>query len=347
MKYSKVHIESFGYELAPVVVTSTELEARLEPLYKALHFAPGQLQVLTGIRERRWWEPGYPVSRGATAAGKKALAAANISPKDIGALVYAGVCRERFEPATACRVAAGLKIGGNAAVFDVSNACLGVINGILEVANRIELGQIRAGLVVSCESARDINDIMIEKMLADRSMETFTSSLATLTGGSGAVAVLLTDGSFSGATRRRLRGGITMAAPEHHGLCLWGVAPDGHGKFIQSMSTDAVSVMNYGVELGEKTWAAFLPEVGWTTAEVDRVVCHQVGSAHQAAILKTLGIPQDKDFTTFEYLGNIGTVSLPLTAALADERDILAPGDKVAMLGIGSGLNCMMLGVDW
>jgi acyl-CoA:acyl-CoA alkyltransferase len=347
MKYSKVFIESFGYELAPVVVTSAELEARLEPLYNTLHFAPGQLQALTGIRERRWWEPGFPLSKGAIAAGKKALAAAGVSPADIGALLYTGVCREQFEPATACRVAAGLGISGNAAVYDLSNACLGVLNGILEVANRIELGQIRAGLVVSCESARDINDIMISRMLADCSMENFASSLATLTGGSGAVAVLLTDGSFSNSGRRRLRGGITLAAPEHHRLCLWGVTPDGNGGYVQSMSTDAVSVMNNGVELGMRTWSAFLPEVGWQDADVDRVVCHQVGSAHQSAILKTLGIPLDKDFTTYEFLGNMGTVSLPLTAALADERDLLSAGDRVAMLGIGSGLNCLMLGVDW
>ena len=347
MKYSKVYIESFGYELAPVVVTSTELEARLEPLYKSLHFAPGQLQALTGIRERRWWEPGFPLSKGALAAAKKALAAAEVSPSDIGALLYTGVCREQFEPATACRVAAGLGISGNAAIFDLSNACLGVLNGILEVANRIELGQIRAGLVVSCESARDINDIMIARMLEDRSMENFASSLATLTGGSGAVAVLLTDGSFSQSGRRRLRGGITQAAPEHHRLCLWGVNPDGKGNFIQSMSTDAVNVMNYGVGLGKQTWAQFLPEVGWKSDDIDRVVCHQVGSAHQTAILKTLGISEEKDYTTYEFLGNMGTVSLPLTAALADERDVISAGERVAFLGIGSGLNCLMLGVDW
>jgi acyl-CoA:acyl-CoA alkyltransferase len=347
MKYSKVYIESLGYELAPLVVTSAELEARLEPLYKTLHFAPGQLQALTGIRERRWWEPGFPLSRGAVAAGKKALAASGLAPSDLGALVYTGVCREQFEPATACRVAAGLGVSGNAAVYDLSNACLGVLNGILDVANRIELGQIKAGLVVSCESARDINDLMIARMLANPRMENFASALATLTGGSGAVAVLLTDGSFSNPGRRRLRGGLTQAAPEHHALCLWGIAPDGKGGFVQSMSTDAVNVMNHGVELGRRTWAQFLPEVGWSGDDVDRVVCHQVGSAHQSAILKTLGIPLDKDFTTYEFLGNMGTVSLPLTAALADERDILSKGDRVAMLGIGSGLNCLMLGVDW
>src|SRR5512136_639003 len=197
MKYRKVQISALGYELAPVVVSTSELEARLEPLYRSLHIAPGQLQALTGIRERRWWEPGYPLSQGAIAAGKKALSGSGVAPGDIGVLIYAGVCREQFEPATACRVAAGLGIKGNTAIYDISNACLGVLNAMLDVANRIELGQIRAGLVVSCESAREINDIMIARMLEERSMEHFASSLATLTVGSGAVAVLLTDGSFT------------------------------------------------------------------------------------------------------------------------------------------------------
>jgi acyl-CoA:acyl-CoA alkyltransferase len=347
MKYTKSYIAAMGYELAPVVVTSAELEGRLEPLYRALHIAPGQLQALTGIRERRWWEPGYPLSYGAIAAGKKALASGGVSATEIGVLIYAGVCREQFEPATACRVAAGLGVKGDAAVYDISNACLGLLNAILDVANRIELGQTRAGLVVSCESAREINDIMIKRMLEERSMGHFASSLATLTGGSGAVALLITDRSLSHSERRRLLGGVTQAAPEHHGLCLWGVQDDGSGRFIQSMRTDAVNVLNHGVELGRRTWEAFLAEMGWQGTDVDRVICHQVGAAHQSAILSALGIPENKDFASYEFLGNMGTVSLPLTAALAEERDILSHGEKVAFLGIGSGLNCLMLAMEW
>jgi 3-oxoacyl-[acyl-carrier-protein] synthase-3 len=347
MKFSKVFIEALEYELAPVVVSSSDLEARLQPLYRELRIAPGQLQALTGIRERRWWEPGYPLSHGAIMAARKALLNSGVAASDIGALLYTGVCREQFEPATACRVADGLGVNGDVAIFDLSNACLGVLNGILDVANRIELGQIRAGLVVSCESAREINEVMIARMLEERNMQFFANSLATLTGGSGAVAVLLTDGSFGKRNLHRLLGGTTKAEPRHHNLCLWGVGPDGKGGYQQSMATDGVNVMNHGVELGKRTWESFLPNVGWTPAMIDRVICHQVGSAHQSMILKVLGIPSDKDFTTYEFLGNMGTVSLPLTAALAVERDVLLAGDKVAFLGIGSGLNCMMLGIEW
>lgn len=188
-------MESIGYELPPTVVTSDELEERLQPAYRSAYL-PGQLEALTGITERRWWEPGYTLSEGAAAAAMKALNQSNVNASDIETLIYAGVCRENYEPATACAVADKLGISTDAYVYDLSNACLGILNGIIDIANRIELKQIRAGMVVSCESSREIVEIMIDRILKERTMDIFTSSLATLTGGSGAAAVLITDGSF-------------------------------------------------------------------------------------------------------------------------------------------------------
>jgi 3-oxoacyl-[acyl-carrier-protein] synthase-3 len=345
MKYSRVFLDAITYELPPVVVTSRELEARLRPVYQALRMPEGQLEALTGIVERRWWEPGFSVSQGAAAAARKAFAASQVKPSEIEVLIYAAVCREQFEPATACRVAALLGVCPET-IYDISNACLGVLNGIVDIANRIELGQVRAGLVVSCETAREINDTMIDNMLQTRSMENFKTSLATLTGGSGAVAVLVTDGSFGNNTRRRLLGGTTLAAPQYHGLCRWGV------DYVLNVArqftcTDSVAVLKYGVELGLRTWRNFLGKLGWASDMVDKVICHQVGASHRDAILKALGIRKEQEYSTYEFLGNIGTVSLPLTAALAEEREFLKPGDRVSLLGIGSGLNCLMLAVEW
>ena len=403
MRYSRVFIESIGYELAPVVVSTTDLERRLDPFLKAHGFPPPRLDLLTGIAERRWWEPNDRLSRGATAAARNALAKANIAPKDIGTLIYAGVCREQYEPATACAVANNLGLKPHT-LMDVSNACLGVLNGVVQVANQIELGQCTAGLVVSCESAREINDATIDRLNAAASgmdrkeAETlYRECLATLTGGSGAVAVLVTGEDVTRDRRRRLIGGNSMSAPEHNGLCSWGlnsVQETALGRFLQKgvpsavgsvlgqkaagmmewgikfgmntlghgartlddglthlklpfMKTHAGEVLRNGVELALRNWHAFLDKIGYGPQQIDKVICHQVGSANRDAVLKTLGIDAAKDFSTYEYLGNIGTVSLPLTAALAEEREFLRPGDRVGFLGIGSGLNCMMLGVEW
>src|SRR5262245_35183311 len=164
MRYSRVYLDSIGYELAPVVVATSEIENRLKPIYDQLRLPMGQLQTLTGISERRWWEPNFSLSEGATRAARKALQVSRVAPNEVDVLIYAGVCREQFEPATACKVAAGIGVSPSAFVYDISNACLGVLNGIIDVANRIELGQCRAGLVVSCETAREINDITIGRL---------------------------------------------------------------------------------------------------------------------------------------------------------------------------------------
>lgn len=357
MKYQRVCIDTIGYELAPHVVTSAEIEERLTPLYETLRIQPGQLELMTGITERRYWDQGFSVAQGATIAAQNALRDSAVPPEAIEALIYAGVCREGFEPATACHVAAGLRSAGlsihdSAAVYDVSNACLGMLNAMLEIANRIELGQMRAGMVVSCESAREIVDVMIDRMLTERDMEIFKSGLATMTGGSAAAAIILTDGTFGAGRQPRLRGGVTMTAPQHHMLCRWGMEerPGPHIEnrditYRQFMTTDSVAVLEHGVELSAKTWQAFLAELGWTG--VDRTVCHQVGSGHRETILGLLQLPDEHDFVAYDYLGNTGTVALPLATALAAERDFLQVGHRVGLLGIGSGLNCMMLGVEW
>jgi 3-oxoacyl-[acyl-carrier-protein] synthase III len=359
-KYSRVFLTAMGYELGPQIVTSAELEARLAPVYAGLNLQPGQLEAWTGIVERRWWEMDARLSDGATTAARKALAKSSALPADLGVVIYAGVCRENFEPATACAVADALGVRGAATVFDLSNACLGVLNGMLDIANRIELGQIRAGLVVSCESAREINEIAIARLTHDmrdhggggsNGMDRFAQALATFTGGSGAVAMLLTDGSFAGAPGHRLRGAVSQVAPEHHRLCRWGLEPAGAPAaglgYAQYMATDSVAVLRYGVQLGQQTWRRFLDEMEWTPEQVDRVVCHQVGSGHQDAILRSLNLPRQKDYTTYRYLGNMGTAALPVTAAIAEDRGVLKAGQSVGFLGIGSGLTCLMMGLEW
>lgn len=344
MKYSKVYLESIGYEMAPLVVTSRELERRLAPVYEKLNISEGMLENLTGIRERRWWEPGYPLSKGAIAAAKKALTASNVKPEDIGVIIYASVCQEGFEPATACRVADALGIDPDAKVYDISNACLGAVNGMIDIANSIELGHCRAGMVVSCESAREVNEASINHILENPTMENVIEALTTFTGGSGASAIILSDGSFSNPAPHRLAGGVSCVAPQFHGLCRWWMKPEGEGIYKEASSTDSMGVLKNGLDLLKKTWGKFEQDLGWT---IDKTVCHQVSAKNQEEARKIMGIPEDKDFITYPYLGNMGTVSLPMGVAIAAEKGFLRAGENVAFVGIGSGLNCLVLGWEW
>jgi 3-oxoacyl-[acyl-carrier-protein] synthase-3 len=344
--FRQVTIDAFGYELPPNVVTSDDLEERLAPVYERLRFQKGQLEALTGVHERRFWDKGHQMRTGAIAAGQKALYKAQAAPGEIGMLVYAGVCRDHLEPATACAVADGLNLRSATEIFDLSNACLGVLNGMIQVANAIELGQIKAGLIVSCESARQIIDITIQRLVDRPDMALFKKTIATLTGGSGAIAVVLSHREMS-PDGHRLLGGVVRSAPRHHELCRWGPDTGIPASGLHFMETDSVEVLKNGVDLGITTYKDFITALDWPPHKPDKIICHQVGAAHQKSILEALSISEDKDFTTYRYLGNMGTVSLPITAAIADERGVLLKGDHVAFLGIGSGLNCLMLGIDW
>ena len=350
MKYSKVFIESFGYELAPHVVTTTELEEKLAPFYGAVGFGPGQLEVLTGIKERRFWDKEHVLADHAAIAGQRALDEANIPADQIGALVYCGVCQDGFEPATSCSVADQLNIVENAHIYDVKSACLGMITGIVQVANEIELGNINAGLVVSCETARQIVDSTIDEINTNKSVEFYKNAIATMTGGSGAAAVLLTNGTIGNPDhpRHALKGGVVKNAIKHHRLCHWGFEQKGmptDSKVI--MRTQAQEVLENGLTLAKKTFDEFKKEFDLSEGKPNKFIGHQVGAAHHQRFYQVLNQDIKKDFATFPFLGNIGTVSLPLTAAIADERGFLQPDDFVAFIGVGSGLNCYILGVQW
>jgi 3-oxoacyl-[acyl-carrier-protein] synthase-3 len=113
------------------------------------------------------------------------------------------------------------------------------------------------------------------------------------------------------------------------------------------MDTDSERLMQEGIATGVETFQEFLGEAGWTHDVVHKTVCHQVGSAHRKLMLEALGLDPRRDFTTVEWLGNTGSVALPLTMATGLEAGFVEPDDQVGMLGIGSGINCLMLAVRW
>jgi 3-oxoacyl-[acyl-carrier-protein] synthase-3 len=158
MHFEHVCIESLGVTLPPEVVTSAHLERRLEPLYQRLRLPEGRLELMTGIRERRFWPAGTLPSTKSIESAEKAIQIAGIDRDLIGALIHGSVCRDHLEPATASGVHHGLGLSPQCLIYDVSNACLGLLNGMLQIASMIELGQIRAGLVVGTARRNDDRD---------------------------------------------------------------------------------------------------------------------------------------------------------------------------------------------
>src|SRR6185436_17000379 len=104
MQFRNVCLEAFGYRLPEEIVTSSDIEAQLEPLYTRLRLPQGRLELMTGIRERRIWPRVMLPGDKSVETAAKLLAASQIDPHEIGALIHASVCRDYLEPATACSV---------------------------------------------------------------------------------------------------------------------------------------------------------------------------------------------------------------------------------------------------
>ncbi len=348
MRYHNVCLESFGYTLPDEVVTSDEIEHRLEPLYRRLRLPEGRLELMTGIRERRFWPAGTLPSARSIESGEKAIRVAGIDRRHIGALVHGSVCRDFLEPATACGVHHRLGLPRECMIYDVSNACLGILNGIVQVANMIELGQIDAGLVVGSEGSRQLVQNTIDQLNRDESLtrNQVKLAVASLTIGSGSCAVLLTHREFS-QTGNRLLVASARANTEFHDLCHSGHDEAAGSGMQPLMETDSEALMHEGIATGVETFKDFLNETGWSPDDINKTFCHQVGSMHRKLMLDELGLDPANDFTTLEWLGNTGSVALPMTMAIGLERGHVKHDDNIGMLGIGSGINSVMLGVHW
>ncbi|MDO4570383.1 MAG: 3-oxoacyl-ACP synthase III [Planctomycetia bacterium] len=343
MRYENVCIEGTVCLLPGEVVTTDEIEKRLEPIYTRLRLPPGRLELMTGIRERRLWERGIKPGVHSVETVRRALEKSGVAPSEVGALVHGSVCRDYLEPATACGVHHGAQLTERCQIFDVSNACLGILTGLLQIANMIELGQIDAGIVVGTEDSRSLLETTIAQMNEDLSLtrQSVKPLFASLTIGSCSAAIVLAHRKRS-RTGRRLLGASVLANTDYCHLC----QSDDSVKTGDAMKTDSETLLHQGVDTARRLFPRFLEEFGWRREEIHRFFCHQVGKAHQKLLYDTLEIDFSKDFSTLEYLGNTGSAALPSAFALGIEAGAAPVGQKIALLGIGSGINSLMLAVE-
>ncbi|MCF7686789.1 MAG: 3-oxoacyl-ACP synthase III [Cephaloticoccus sp.] len=344
MKFSRTCIESLAVALPDDILSSAEIERRLQPLYERLRLPEGRLELMTGIRERRIWPEGTRPSDASAAAGKAALAKSGIAPQQVELFIHGAVCRDMLEPATASFAHRKIGLPATTQIFDVSNACLGFLNSLTIAASMIESGQIRCALIVAGENSRPLVEETLQTLLTrplDRNG--IKPYFANLTIGSGAVAAVVCHEDLVKGRVHRLVGGVARSATAHSELC----QGDTHGADSLAMQTDSEALLIAGVELARTTWHDFSERIGWNASDIDRFICHQVGSIHRRKLYETLGLDLAKDFSTFETLGNTGSVALPATLAAAIDAKCVVPGNKVGLLGIGSGLNCLMLALEW
>ncbi len=319
---------------APMVMTSAAFDERLAGTYDRLGMHPGTLEKLAGVVERRWWPADVSFADGAAMAGAKALAEAGITPAQIGVMINTSVCRDYLEPATAVAVHHQLGLPTSCMNFDVANACLGFVNGIQLAGTMIDSGQADYALVVDCEGSRKTQELTLERLSRpEATTADVRSQFATLTLGSGSAAMVLgrADRHPEG---HRIVGGVSRAGTEHHDLCV--------GDLVH-MRTDSKKLFDAGLALALDTWNDAKDEFGWDG--VDWFVAHQTSVTHINAMASTIGVDPSRFPVTLRNFGNLGPAAVPFT--LAKQVDQLRAGERVLLLGIGSGLNTSYAEIAW
>jgi 3-oxoacyl-[acyl-carrier-protein] synthase III len=206
------------------------------------------------------------------------------------------------------------------------------------VGNMIERGQIDYGMIVDAESSRFLTESTIARLQrSSTDMKTFYEEFASLTTGSGAVAMLLANSDLA-PDGHRFKGTVSLSATEHNRLCL--------GQLERGW-TDTKGLMLAGIELSKRTWIKAHEELGLSDAEVDQYCLHQVSTVHAHQLAASLGVSLEKALLIVREYGNVGPASVPMVLSMALDKGRIKSGDRIVLAGIGSGLNCMVGEVIW
>jgi 3-oxoacyl-[acyl-carrier-protein] synthase-3 len=265
----------------------------------------------SGVERRHHAREGEDIISMAVAAGAAAVSDADLPFEMIDLVVVATASRRRPMPSSAAAVAAKLGIPSPGA-FDLNAACAGFSYSLAMAASAICTGTARNVLVIGSEK------------LTDWTTPDIADTYAIMADGAGAVVV-----------SRSTESGI--AAP------VWG--SDGHRSTAIEMPEDSISIRMTGPAVYR--WAtSTLPAVaeaacgraGVQISDIDWFVPHQANARILDAVAAQLGIAHDRVARDVVDTGNTSAASIPMALARLRSESRAMPGDRVLLLGFGSGL---------
>ncbi len=271
----------------------------------------------------RYFEPdtSVRVADYAARAATACLEANDLMPDAIDLLIFGGIARNYFEPATAMEVAH--KVGVQSChAFDVTSACVGLLESIHIASSYLALHpELRTALVCSAELSSQFLSFDLQGP-AD-----LMRKAAGLTVGNAAAAFLLRREPFDEGSMKLLAM-ANMSLPKHWDLCK--VPIDGT---FDSLSTE---LMKLNVHAPSELFKLF-ERVGWKTDEIDHFVFHQPGDAVVLETSAAMGLDARKVALTHRYYANTATTTVPLALDhLLRERRILA-GDRIVFSSAAAG----------
>jgi 3-oxoacyl-[acyl-carrier-protein] synthase III len=271
--------------------------------------------------------PGEWAARAAAAC----LEENGVAAGDIDLVIYGGVARDAFEPATATEVAG--RIGATPAItFDVTCACAGLIEALHVAAGYFAIhDDIDTALICAGEITRD--RITFDMQTAEELMV----GVAGLTIGNGAAALLITRKALplGGA---RLEQITHKSLPENWGLCRAPV--DGH---FMSQSKELFALSVHVVPLVRD----LLTKSNWTPQEIDHYAFHQPSEAVLKKIFGELDAKPEAGIFTHSLYGNTASTAWAFALDHRLRSGDVAAGDKIVIGSAAAGFTMVAASAEW
>jgi 3-oxoacyl-[acyl-carrier-protein] synthase-3 len=324
-------------------------------LSKVMDTSDEWIQVRTGIAKRQYAAPDQATSDLAVPACRQAIENAGLKPEDIDYLVFATMTPDFFFPGSAPFLQRKLGLE-HVPCLDIRQQCAGFVYALQLADALIRSGQHRRVLVVGAEAHASLipwSDetwrVALGTDSGPVSAEDFENNTATrdrvvLFGdGAGAVVVESREDGDSGVIDCLLHTNGDEAER------LWTkAAGSAYRPYIKPemiASGDVTPIVE-----GRKVYAlavTFMPQVtleileqnSLTLDDLDLVIMHQANLRINEGVQKRLGLPDEKVFNNIRNYGNTTAGTIPIAYHEALDQDRVKPGDLVAFVGLGSGLN--------
>lgn len=310
-------IMGLGHAVPRRRVANAEIEARLG-------LEPGWIERRTGVRERRWAEPGETLSALAAEAGERALDDARIDRHDVGLLLLATSTPDHLLPPSSPLIAHSLGLGAGA--LDLAGACAGFVYA-LALAD----AQVRA-------SGRPVL-VIAANLLSRRINFEERGGAALFADAAGAVVIGPSEGP----------GGVIGQAlgSDGAGYGLVGIAaggsdrpfgPDVPVEETRMAISDGRGLFTEAVRMMTACSQAALDKAGVPASAVDRFVPHQANIRIFSAVGRKLGVRDEATVSTIADFGNSSAATIPLSLSLSHGERPLGASEILLLTAAGAGL---------
>lgn len=298
----------------------------------------------SGIRERRWVEPGEAGSDLGARAARMALERAGMEPDELDCIIVATLSPDHFFPGTGVFLQRKLGLAG-IPCLDVRNQCSGFLYGLSVADAWIRVGRYRRVLLVGTE----VHSTGLHRNDAGR-------DTAVLFGDGAGAVILGPDRNGDGAPERGVLS-VRIHADGRHAEKLWVEAPASkYDPLISQAHIDAGltrpamegrEVFKHAVVRMPEAVREVLEDTGLALDDVDMLIAHQANLRIAQAVQKSLGLPDDRVYNNIERYGNTTAASIPIALHECVEEGRLSEGDLLCLTAFGSGFTWAGALIRW